>query len=246
MKRGVLFIVMMGITHAAGLASCAKHRLDTTPTVPDSGESVLLCRIFDDSRPLRTWRGELIVGNVHRDIDLWREVEGRDESGVHKVHAFVKERERGGEERVVHEVEFDFDKDRNVFMTRVTEPRRNLDVHFDPPLLVAKGVMHAGEELDTTSSARVMDTREPAKVKYAGTARQRVQLRSTAEGLELRSELVIDLGLPTLRVRSRLVLDRTEPDRPYAAKEVTDALVRVGIAPVLREKRELVWLERKP
>ncbi len=225
------------------LGACTTPRVSGPLQPPGVESGVRMDRVFDESRPLRVWRGELVVGNVHRDIDLWREVTGSTDRGTHRAHAFVKERQTpDGDTRVVHEVEFDFDQDHNVFMTRVTEPRRNLDVHFEPPLLVARGFMRAGENLDSRTEARVMDTRRPDEIKYAGTARQRVQLRSTEEGLELRSELLIDLGLPTLRVRSRLVLDCTRPDMPFAKKEVTDALVKVGIAPVLREKRDLAWV----
>jgi hypothetical protein len=190
------------------------------------------------------WNGNLIKGSVRRPIVLWREVAATTAPGLlRSIHAVIRERETTRPvERTVHEVELVFDADNNIYMTRAVEPRRALDLRFDPPLLVARGLMRAGDEVDARSTARVVDPKNPAVIKHEGAARQRVQLRQTDAGLELRSELSLDLGLPSMRLRSVLILDITDPAHPVASRETTDVMVKVGPAPVLREKRELTWL----
>lgn len=230
------------------LAGCAARQDALAPTdAAPAGPPIVLARLFDTSRPLRTWNGELIRGNIRRGITLWREVTDTTTPGTdteRTVHAVIREREHRGDrsiDRVVHEVYLTFDRQGNVLMSRAVEPRRGLDVHFDPPLIVAPGSLTAGEDAAFSSRARIMDTSDPSITKYEGTARQRVQLRQTPQGPEFRSELTLDLGLPSMRLRSRLVIDATDAARPFAQTEVTDVMVKVGLAPVLREKRELTW-----
>lgn len=214
-----------------------------------AGPPIVLAHLFDTSRPLRTWNGELIRGNIRRDITLWREVTDTTGTGTsagtdRTVHAVIREREHRGDrsiDRVVHEVYLTFDRQGNVLMSRAVEPRRGLDVHFDPPLIVAPGSLAIGEDAAFSSRARILDTADPSITKYEGTARQRVQMRQTPQGPEFRTELTLDLGLPSMRLRSRLVIDATDAARPFAQTEVTDVMVKVGLAPVLREKRELTW-----
>lgn len=200
-----------------------------------------MIRIFDESRPLRVWKGDLTKGQATWNITLWREISARDDEGVMHLEGAVKERQApAGPTRTVHEVSFEV-REQDLVMTRLTEPRHNLDVRFDPPLLVCHAWMRAGEDTDSRAPARVLDLRDPSTLRYTGSARQRSQLRNTPAGLELKSELSIDLGLPTLRVRSRLIIDHTDPAHPFAAQETTDALVKLGIAPIIREKRQLTW-----
>lgn len=232
----------------ASFVGCAARSINAAPahSLP-AGPPIVLAHLFDTSRPLRTWNGELIRGNIRRDITLWREVTDTTTPGTYTertVHAVIREREHRGDrsiDRIVHEVYLAFDGQGNVLMSRAVEPRRGLDVHFDPPLIVAPGSLAAGEHAAFSSRARIMDTSDPSITKYEGTARQRVQLRQTPQGPEFRSELTLDLGLPSMRLRSRLVIDATDAARPFAQTEVTDVMVKVGLAPVLREKRELTW-----
>jgi len=242
------FIRVGLIALLGSLSGCAARSIDAAPSNPPlAGPPIALAHLFDTSRPLRTWNGELIRGNVRRDITLWREVTDTTDPSAgtdRTVHAVIREREHRGDrsiDRVVHEVYLTFDRQGNVLMSRAVEPRRGLDVHFDPPLIVAPGSLPAGEDAVFSSRARIMDTADPSITKYEGTARQRVQMRQTPQGPEFRTELTLDLGLPSMRLRSRLVIDATDAARPFAQTEVTDVMVKVGLAPVLREKRELTW-----